>query len=438
MRTTVNPRRWISTRPIGCRSSRACCSITDVADDAVRHGSHRRAAHGRSHRPRPRIRRTLRGRPAVDLPSLARERALGRGAHRAAERRVRSADPRLRARAGCRGCGRVARANALAADLAAARAALEAEQRRSRELERTLAERSSAADSARSRAEEALRDSERHQSEARTLRESLAARDATIVQVLHSLGERDAQLSALQREHAKIVPALEATSKSSDAAGGGFAGSARAEPHALAAELEGQPASRWRALSAQAERSEVGNQCRAIRFGSREDRRRAPIWNCCGLAIGAAASIRICSASWTRRSARRTRAASALEAERDRLQASWPLWKRSSPRRRDDRQAAGAPRPRPRAREGQSCGDRAARAELTARVAALERSDRASARARAARSREQGAPNAQRKRSVSAGRARGADRAAAAAEQAAQIAQLASRGGDARAGNDAC
>ena len=67
---------------------------------------------------------------------------------------------------------------------------------------------------ARVRAEEALRESARHQDESRMLRDSLAAREATIAQVLHSLGERDAQLAALQQEHAKIVPALEATSKS--------------------------------------------------------------------------------------------------------------------------------------------------------------------------------------------------------------------------------
>jgi len=107
------------------------------------------------------------------------------------------------------------RANALAADLAAARTALESEQNRSRELDRVLADRSSSVETARSRVEEALRESDRYQSEARTLRDSLAARDSTIAQVLHSLGERDAQLSALQAEHAKIVPALEATAKSS-------------------------------------------------------------------------------------------------------------------------------------------------------------------------------------------------------------------------------
>jgi chromosome segregation ATPase len=65
------------------------------------------------------------------------------------------------------------------------------------------------------RAEEAARESERQQAAARTLRDSLAARDATIVQVLHSLGERDAQLSALQAEHARALPALEARVQSS-------------------------------------------------------------------------------------------------------------------------------------------------------------------------------------------------------------------------------
>jgi chromosome segregation ATPase len=108
----------------------------------------------------------------------------------------------------------VARATALAVDLAAARAALESEQNRAREMDRMLADRSSAVESARSRVEEALRESERYQGESRMLRDSLAARDSTIAQSLHSLGERDAQLAALQTEHARMVPALEATSKS--------------------------------------------------------------------------------------------------------------------------------------------------------------------------------------------------------------------------------
>jgi chromosome segregation ATPase len=81
----------------------------------------------------------------------------------------------------------------------------------SRNYERTRDAEAAAA----ARAEAALRESERQQTEARSLRDSLAARDATIVQVLHSLGERDAQLSALQAEHARVLPALEARAKNS-------------------------------------------------------------------------------------------------------------------------------------------------------------------------------------------------------------------------------
>jgi chromosome segregation ATPase len=109
----------------------------------------------------------------------------------------------------------VARANTLSADLAAAHAALAAEQQRTHDLNRALAEKSAAAEAARTRAEEALRETERSQSESRTLRESLAARDASVVQILNSLRERDAQLGDLQREHTKIVPELEARSQSS-------------------------------------------------------------------------------------------------------------------------------------------------------------------------------------------------------------------------------
>jgi chromosome segregation ATPase len=68
-------------------------------------------------------------------------------------------------------------------------------------------------------------------------RAALAARDATIVQVLHSLGERDAQLSALQAEHAKMVPALEATSRSLAQMEADLR-TARADANALAAELK--------------------------------------------------------------------------------------------------------------------------------------------------------------------------------------------------------
>lgn len=154
-----------------------------------------------------------------------------------------------------------ARAGALAADLASARTALESEHGRSRDLERILAERSSAIESSRSRVEEALRESERHQGESRTLKESLAARDSTIAQVLHSLGERDAQLAALKAEHAKILPALEATSKSSTQLDADLR-TARGQAEAGAAELQ---ASRQAlaALSVQLERGE--SELQAVR-----------------------------------------------------------------------------------------------------------------------------------------------------------------------------
>jgi chromosome segregation ATPase len=178
----------------------------DVADDAVR------------------MERTLPGAPMlstefvrpspIDLPSLAEslrsveERIARQNAEFEALTRTyeRSRDAESAA---------LARAGVMERDLAAARAALEAEQVRSRDFERSSVSAGVALEAARSRAEEAARDSDRNQSEARTLRESLAARDATIVQVLHALSERDAQLSALQSEHAKVLPALEARAKSS-------------------------------------------------------------------------------------------------------------------------------------------------------------------------------------------------------------------------------
>ena len=154
-----------------------------------------------------------------------------------------------------------ARAGALAADLASARNALESEHGRSRDLERMLADRSSAIESSRARVEEALRESERHQGESHTLKQSLVARDATIAQVLHSLGERDAQLAALQAEHAKILPALEATSKSSTQLDADLR-TARAQADARAAELQASRQS-LAALNEQLKRGE--SQLQAVR-----------------------------------------------------------------------------------------------------------------------------------------------------------------------------
>jgi len=101
-------------------------------------------------------------------------------------------------------------ASALAADLAAARGLLELEQSRRRDSERALAERVASNDAVRLRAEEAARESKHYQTEFSALRDALAARDATIARVQNSLAERDAQLAALQQEHARIVPLLEA------------------------------------------------------------------------------------------------------------------------------------------------------------------------------------------------------------------------------------
>src|SRR5258707_7144357 len=92
------------------------------------------------------------------------------------------------------------------------------------------------------------------QTEARTLRDSLAAREANIVQVLHSLGERDAQLSALQSEHAKVLPALEARAKSSTQLEDELL-AVRAQLSSVSAELQSRQR-QTEAFSAQAKRDE--------------------------------------------------------------------------------------------------------------------------------------------------------------------------------------
>jgi formylglycine-generating enzyme len=103
-----------------------------------------------------------------------------------------------------------ARANALAAELATARAALQSEHNKGRGFDKAWAESLAANEAARSSGDEALLEAKRYQHDARALRETLAAREAAIAQIKHSLGERDAQLAALQHEHAKIVSMLKA------------------------------------------------------------------------------------------------------------------------------------------------------------------------------------------------------------------------------------
>jgi chromosome segregation ATPase len=98
-------------------------------------------------------------------------------------------------------------------DLVGVRNLLDLEQAKTRDQSKAITEKNAAIEAARARAEEALRDSNRHEGESRTLRDTLTAREATIAKVSHSLGERDAQLSSLQAEHAKVVPALQAREK---------------------------------------------------------------------------------------------------------------------------------------------------------------------------------------------------------------------------------
>jgi len=173
---------------------------------------------------------------SVDLPSLAES-------VRSVEERIARQNTEFEAltraleRARETEAAAVARTNALAGDLSSARAALELEQRRLRDMDKALAERNAVVETARGRVEDALRESERHQGESRTLRESLAARETTITQVLHSLGERDAQLALLQSEHAKIVPVLEASSKSTAQLDAELRTS-RAQAAALASQLQ--------------------------------------------------------------------------------------------------------------------------------------------------------------------------------------------------------
>jgi len=199
----------------------------DVEDDAVRMDYAAPSPSIKSDFPRP---------PSVDLPSLAQSvRSVEeRIARQAAEYEslARSYDRAVEAEAVT-----AARAEALTAELADLRAALEAESSRSRDTGNALAEKVAAAEVTRARIEEALRDAERHRLESHTLRDTLAARDATIVQVLHSLGERDAQLGALQRDHAQMLPVLEERSRAGTQLEADLR-TARSRTEAMAAELQ--------------------------------------------------------------------------------------------------------------------------------------------------------------------------------------------------------
>jgi formylglycine-generating enzyme required for sulfatase activity len=127
------------------------------------------------------------------------------------QRTVREREERLAALQS-EGATRATRASmdaAPAVELADARTALELEQSKSAELRTALAENVASGAAARVRAEELLRQSEQHRVEARTLRESLAARDQAILHARKAVRERESQIIAMQREQAQIVSAHE-------------------------------------------------------------------------------------------------------------------------------------------------------------------------------------------------------------------------------------
>ncbi len=96
---------------------------------------------------------------------------------------------------------------ALSAELQAAREALESERTRVRDAEEALSERIVTEETARSRLDMAMRESERYQAELRAARNSIASRDKVTAQLRQTLDERDAELAATRREHAERAAA---------------------------------------------------------------------------------------------------------------------------------------------------------------------------------------------------------------------------------------
>jgi chromosome segregation ATPase len=175
-------------------------------------------------------------RPSIDLPSLAES---VRSVEERIERQTAEYDALSRSyeRARDTEAAAVARVAAMERDLEAVRAAWQSEQQRVLAHEETLTERNAWMETARAGLQEATRERDRVQTEARTLREALATRDATIAQVLHSLGERDAQLAALRQEHVDAVASLETRTRSGSQLEQDLAAT-RAESAARATELQ--------------------------------------------------------------------------------------------------------------------------------------------------------------------------------------------------------
>jgi formylglycine-generating enzyme required for sulfatase activity len=101
----------------------------------------------------------------------------------------------------------------LAAELKMTRKALAAEQGKTQEISRALAERIGSEQAARARSEDVRRESEHYQGELRNTRNSLSSRDAVIAQMRVSLDECNAQIAALRKERAAAATSLESRSK---------------------------------------------------------------------------------------------------------------------------------------------------------------------------------------------------------------------------------
>jgi len=160
-----------------------------------------------------------------------------------------------------------ARVAALTAEFAAARGMLELEQGKRRDLERALVESTASSDSTRWRGEEAARESKRYQIEMGALRDTLAARDAANVRLMNSLAERDGQLAALQKEHARIVPQLEARAKGSEQ----LQADAQAAQARSSAQFEALQQEHARMLSMLEARTKAGTQLAAELNAARSD-----------------------------------------------------------------------------------------------------------------------------------------------------------------------
>ena len=105
------------------------------------------------------------------------------------------------------------RAVSLAADLQSARASLQAEQGKLREIEQRLAESVASEEAAREAALAAVREAQQYLAELTSLRATIAERDAALEQFRQALAEREARIASLSRDRMALQTALEARAK---------------------------------------------------------------------------------------------------------------------------------------------------------------------------------------------------------------------------------